>query len=162
MSSIVAQNPPQYYDPTLKRMIDLESDGCEFSEWEQLSGERLFARHPDGFKIFLKHDRITDSDEYAESDPYKVEESIDGAFHSRRFELTIEMIKSVVASGTKQPRILDIGCGEGHITEEIRLKIPGSNVTGLDYSVSAIKYMATSMSLCVTTFGSMFLIPCTC
>lgn len=121
-------------------MIDLESDGCEFSEWEQLSDDRLFARHPDGFKIFLKPDRITDSDEYAESDPYKVEESIDSAFHTRRFELTIDMIESIVSSGTQQLRILDIGCGEGHITEAIRQKIPGSNVTGLDYSISAIKY----------------------
>ena len=42
--------------------------------------------------------------------------------------------------GLAKPKILDIGCGEGHITAEIQKNFLGAEVSGLDYSISAISY----------------------
>jgi 2-polyprenyl-3-methyl-5-hydroxy-6-metoxy-1,4-benzoquinol methylase len=80
------------------------------------------------------------SDEYADSDPYTVEQNINSEFHTRRIELTVELVREAVSLRQNTPQILDLGCGQGHFTEKIRQALIGAKVTGLDYSVSAIEY----------------------
>jgi 2-polyprenyl-3-methyl-5-hydroxy-6-metoxy-1,4-benzoquinol methylase len=130
----------KYYDYIKNSPLNLESDGCDLAEWHRLYGEYRFARHPKGFKVFLPPDRLAASDEYAESDPYNVELGIDSKFHRRRIEITIDLINEAVSFIKGTPRILDLGCGQGHITEKIRLAQDCAEVTGIDYSVSAIEY----------------------
>ncbi len=130
----------KYYDIRNDRPLNQDLDGCALVDWEKSYGKALFARHPKGFKIFLSPDKLMASDEYAVSDPYEVKQNIDSEFHARRYELTIELLREAVASKQSTLQILDLGCGQGHITEKIRLAIPGSECTGLDYSVSAIEY----------------------
>jgi 2-polyprenyl-3-methyl-5-hydroxy-6-metoxy-1,4-benzoquinol methylase len=130
----------KYYDYTNGRPIDLETDGCDLASWTRPGAGRLFARHPEGFPIFLPSDKLAPSDEYAEADPYSVEERIDNAFHTRRIELTVDLVRDAVSAIQGAPQILDLGCGQGHITEAIRRAVPGAEVAGLDYSVSAIAY----------------------
>ena len=136
----------KYYNYEKNRPLNLEEDGCELQQWESQPGQCRFAKHPDGFLIFLAHDKLDVSDEYADSDPYSVEETIDGKFHSRRIELTVELVQEAVSSNQSGVKILDLGCGEGHITEKIRQTLSGSEVTGLDYALSAICLLYTSPS----------------
>jgi 2-polyprenyl-3-methyl-5-hydroxy-6-metoxy-1,4-benzoquinol methylase len=133
----------KYYDHQNDRPINIEKDGCYLAEWGGLKGKALFAKHPKGFNIFLSPDKITASDEYKDSDPYTVEQNIDSEFHTRRIELTIDLVREAVSKMQQlqvTPQILDLGCGQGHITEKIRQAISGSECTGLDYSISAIEY----------------------
>jgi len=136
----------KYYDYTNNRPLDLTSDGCDLAEWNQLYGKQAFARHPKGFRIFLPPDRLRASDEYAASDPYSFEQNIDGEFHTRRIEITVELVREAISLRQERSallpvsQILDLGCGQGHITEKIRQVLNGAAITGLDYSVSAIEY----------------------
>lgn len=130
----------KYYDYTTDRPLDLDEDGCDWVDWSRLYGNRRFARHPKGFKVFLSPDKLVVSDEYAQADPYSVEQGIDSDFHARRIEITVELVREALAQRGQGAEILDIGCGQGHITERIRQAVSGAKVTGLDYSVSAIQY----------------------
>lgn len=130
----------KYYDYTNNRSLNLESDGCDLADWNQLYGDYRFARHPKGFRIFLPPDKLVISDEYAQSDPYTVEENIKSEFHIRRIDLTVTLIREAVSLIQGTPQILDLGCGQGHLTEKIRQSLNGAQITGLDYSVSAIEY----------------------
>jgi 2-polyprenyl-3-methyl-5-hydroxy-6-metoxy-1,4-benzoquinol methylase len=96
--------------------------------------------HSSGFKIFISSDNIAASDEYSDSDPYTVEKNIDSEFHVRRKEITIDLLSEAISSVQGVPQVLDLGCGQGHITEKIRQALSGAEFTGLDYSVSAIEY----------------------
>lgn len=130
----------KYYDQKNRRPINLESDGCELAEWDRLYGEARFAKHAKGFMVFLAPDRMAASDKYAGSDPYTVGQNIGSAFQKRRIELTIELAREAIVSAQGIPRILDLGCGQGYITQELHQRLKSAEITGLDYSVSAIEY----------------------
>lgn len=130
----------KYYDYTNNRPLNLESDGCDLADWNRLYGESRFARHPSGFRIFLPPGRLAASDEYADSDPYTVEQNIESEFHKRRIGLTIDLLQKAVSSVQGTPRILDLACGQGHITQAMHQTLISAEFTGLDYSVSAIEY----------------------
>ncbi len=130
----------KYYDYTNDRPLDLQSDGCDLPQLDGHYGDYQFARHPKGFCIFLPPAKLHTSDEYADSDPYTVKHKIDSEFHKRRIELTIDLVREAISPRQSTPQILDLGCGQGHITERIRQALSGVRVTGLDYSVSAIEY----------------------
>src|SRR6056297_1042704 len=98
----------------------MESDGCQFSDWSTCQADYPFAIHPKGFPIFLPPSDIEANDEYANEDPYSVADNISGAFHRRRIELTLALVKEAVSDNKKPAKILDLGCGQGHITEEMR------------------------------------------
>lgn len=120
----------KYYDYENNRPLNLESDGCDLAEWNKFYRDCHFAKHPKGFKIFLPPDKLVSSDEYAESDPYTVKSNIDSEFHARRIELTVDLVRDAI-SLIRTPQILDLGCGQGHITEKIRQSLGGAKITGL-------------------------------
>jgi 2-polyprenyl-3-methyl-5-hydroxy-6-metoxy-1,4-benzoquinol methylase len=130
----------KYYDHKSDRPLNLKLDGCDLAQWRQLYGKALFAKHPKGFNIFIPPDRIASTDEYADSDPYTLDKNIHSEFHTRRLELTIDLLREVVSLMQGKPQILDLGCGQGHFTERMREALNSTEVTGLDYSVSAIEY----------------------
>jgi 2-polyprenyl-3-methyl-5-hydroxy-6-metoxy-1,4-benzoquinol methylase len=130
----------KYYDHKTLRPIDPESDGCDLAQWDRLYGEARFAKHPKGFRVFLSPHRMLTCDEYADSDPYTVELEIASAFHRRRIELTIELAQEAISIVQGIPRILDLGCGQGHITQELYQKLNYTELSGLDCSISAIEY----------------------
>ena len=130
----------KYYDYTLRRPIDLEQDGCNLEDWDQLYGKAIFAKHSEGFLVFLAPRELEINDEYQESDPYSVEAGIAGEFQRMRIDSTLEMVEEAASRLQAAPRILDVGCGQGHITALIDSKIQAAEVCGLDYSISAIGY----------------------
>lgn len=130
----------KYFDYTNGKRLHSESDGCHLADWHRLYRQYAFARHPDGFRVFLPPGRINKSDEYAEADPYTVEETINEEFHSRRIEITIDMVREAISMQDQISQILDLGCGQGHITEKIRRALKDVELSGLDYSISAIEY----------------------
>jgi ubiquinone/menaquinone biosynthesis C-methylase UbiE len=89
-------------------------------------------------------------DEYTQGDPYHVEYQLMQPFHQRRLRLTLALIND---NCTFRAKVLDIGCGEGHITDAIR-RIHGVDfVCGVDYSTIAVKKAARKYPLinfCVT------------
>ncbi|CAH2407058.1 class I SAM-dependent methyltransferase [Mesorhizobium escarrei] len=88
------------------------------------------------FPVYLSEKELSDSDEYAGGDPYSVETThTRSSFHQRRFDLTLDLLRGL----GHLDRILDVGCGEGHITAEIKRQFPKAEVHGLDYSLSAIR-----------------------
>lgn len=128
----------KYYDWHKQRLLQSE-DGCSFGEWVERSNDHAFAFHPAGFLIFLPPEEIFESDEYAVSDPYTVDQNISSAFHRRRFRCTLELLQIALGNAAASPRILDLGCGEGFITAEMRETFPKAKVSGLDYSLTAIE-----------------------
>lgn len=100
---------------------------------------RSFGYHSDGFMICLDSDKIQVSDEYKNGDPHNFRKLLHNKFQQRRINCTLELLDSLVPS-LDNPKILDLGCGEGHITAQILKKFPHAEVSGLDYSISAIQY----------------------
>jgi SAM-dependent methyltransferase len=94
--------------------------------------------HSTGARVFLPPSEIVQSDEYAEGDLYGVEQNADSEFHRRRFDATLLLVKNALASHEGVMKILDVGCGEGHITARMRELFPGAEFSALDYSLSAI------------------------
>lgn len=130
----------KYYNHKNACPINLEKDGCDLVDWISLNNHAVYTNHTDGFKIFLPPDRIEISDEYLHADPYGVEESLESSFQVRRKEVTCDLLYFAVANIHGTPQVLDLGCGQGHITEALRLSVDSAEFSGLDYSVSAISY----------------------
>jgi 2-polyprenyl-3-methyl-5-hydroxy-6-metoxy-1,4-benzoquinol methylase len=130
----------KYYDHAKDRPIDLDVHGCQFADWKDGYGAATFARHPDGFLVFLPPQEINPSDEYHGSDPYAVESGLKGDFQRRRVECTLELVREAAQQIPGVARVLDLGCGQGHITSRIREALPQAEIAGLDYSISAISY----------------------
>jgi 2-polyprenyl-3-methyl-5-hydroxy-6-metoxy-1,4-benzoquinol methylase len=134
----VKENNGKYYDWSQQRILT-DSDGCPLSEWFQESERYSFAVHPSGFRIFLAPSDIELSDEYVGGDPYQVEVGINSPFQQRRLEITLEMLNECLPK-FENLRILDVACGEGHITAKIAEAFPEAEISGFDYSVSAIEH----------------------
>ncbi len=133
----------KYYDWSCQRVLN-ETDGCRYGDWENNSEGFPFAIHPDGFPIFLSSKDLHNNDEYSGGDPYAVEGNIEDEFHRQRIDSTLYLLKSALDEKISAPKILDIGCGQGHITAAIQKNFPDAEITGLDYSISAISYAANN------------------
>ncbi len=96
--------------------------------------------HAKGFPIFLAPDEVAALDEYRDSDPYSVEEGLSTSFQQRRMVCTLALVGRALQSLGRPSRILDLGCGQGHITREMQKRYPETRISGLDCSVSAIEY----------------------
>lgn len=121
-----------YYDTRQGRFLEA-SDGVLWKD-RMSRGESLFYLHELGFPVFLPLNLISSSDEYADGDPYRVSESIEGSFHRRRRDVTIELVKACAS----RSRVLDVGCGEGHISEAIRQVSGVESVVAIDYALTAV------------------------
>jgi 2-polyprenyl-3-methyl-5-hydroxy-6-metoxy-1,4-benzoquinol methylase len=124
-----------------------DEDGCPLEQW--LAGTRAasFAVHPKGFPVFVRAAAVERSDEYRSGDPYSVEQGLEtSAFQKRRQRRTLRLLaEALAASGSdgsarrdREPMILDVACGEGHLTAAMKRRFPAARVFGIDYSISAI------------------------
>lgn len=129
----------KYYDWARQKILT-ETDGCDYEKWPQQFHEFLFTFHPAGFRVFLPPSKLQDCDEYSSGDPYTV--NISTEFHKRRSECTIDLIRVAVGNKEPKPKILDIGCGKGYITGAIKDNFPDADVSGFDYSLTAINHAA--------------------
>ncbi|MBN2570798.1 MAG: class I SAM-dependent methyltransferase [Ignavibacteriales bacterium] len=127
----------KYYN--LKNIIHLDESYFDFdSQMNKKKDDNVCYKHSSGFYIFLTGNEIKKSDEYKYSDPYTVTQNFNSEFHQRRLRCTLELIQDF--GGTEDIKLLDLGCGQGHITNKIKESFPKYEVNGLDYSVSAIEY----------------------
>jgi ubiquinone/menaquinone biosynthesis C-methylase UbiE len=127
-----------YFDIKRNRIIQLEKEAVLLDTWMKAgSSEYSCSKHPDGFLIFVEPHEIESFNEYKEGDPYGVSKNINSKFQNRRFQNTIHLLKS--AHTESNIKILDLGCGEGHLTNRIKETFPSSEIHGLDYSIDAIK-----------------------
>ena len=130
-----------YYDSLTKSRIDPGKDILSWDQWKNGDSGKC-CRHPDNFLIFVKNQFLEINDEYAEGDPYSVTKNIKGSFHQRRFKNTLHLLKKY-AGHKGGLKILDLACGEGHLTNEVKSTFPNHDVYGFDYSVSAIQFAHT-------------------
>ncbi len=131
----------QYYDWSYHKPLS-KANGCRFEDWPQKHTDFPFALHPKAFPIFLHPDELRESDEYSQGDPHSVKKGFQSEFQKRRVACTLHLIELAVTDKSRTPKVLDVGCGEGHITAEIREFLPNAEISALDYSLSAITYAA--------------------
>jgi len=132
----------KYHDWSGGRPLDPETDGCSYDEWPDRFHTCPFAVHPKGFLVFLPPDQLDASDEYRDADPYDDTGDFDTEFHRRRIQGTLALLEEALGEQRDGATILDIGCGKGHITSQIQRRFPMAEVSGLDYSLSAISHAA--------------------
>jgi ubiquinone/menaquinone biosynthesis C-methylase UbiE len=132
-----------YFDIKRKRVIQIDKDSVLLDTWMKGgSDDYSCSKHPDGFLIFLEPHELESFNEYKEGDPYGVSKNINSKFQNRRFQTTIQLLKSTEPN--PNIKILDLGCGEGHLTDRIRDTFPSSEIHGLDYAIDAIKIAHSS------------------
>jgi 2-polyprenyl-3-methyl-5-hydroxy-6-metoxy-1,4-benzoquinol methylase len=125
-------------------------------EQGKYSNEFSYKIHPNGFKVYSPPHTINQAttaaspetdiditDEYAENDPYAFD--MDSVFHQTRIESTMRLIGSVFDNNDTF-KLLDTGCGKGYITNQIHKIFPKSEISAMDYSVSAIDYAFNNFS----------------
>lgn len=125
-----------YYDWAAGRPIDPEVEAVPF---ETSNGDAPCYRHRDGLLIFPGRETHSTSDEYADGDPYRVEENLDSTFHQTRLKWTLKLVETALAKNERHPRILDVGCGEGHLTAALQRDFPTAQMAALDCSLAAIR-----------------------
>lgn len=132
-----------YYSNKKEAAIDISKEVCDFETWNKnKTNENSCCIHPNGFYVFLDPDEIKKSDEYKNNDPYTVIENLNSEFHQRRINCTIELIRDF--DKKQNLKLLDLGCGQGHFTEKIKLLFPNYDISRLDYSITAIDYAHTN------------------
>ncbi len=129
----------EYYDWSRERNFE-KDDGAPFSDWmANPNHPSSFTVHPEGFPIFLRPNEISDLDEYSAEDPYSVSGNLDGPFHAQRVHLTIDLLAHAIGREARSQKILDVACGEGHITAAILRAFPTARILAFDGSLSAIR-----------------------
>lgn len=131
----------KYFDRVSMAPLDITNPSlcCTYETWNSSYDKYICAKHPTGFLIFLNPDQINKCDEYSVADPYDVEINLSSDFQQRRIRCTLELLKRIGKLGAK---LLDVGCGQGHLTRLIYDNYPGMEVSGIDYSLSAINFAA--------------------
>lgn len=88
----------------------------------------------DEVRSFVPLNELEKNDEYREMDLYGVEDGLGGKFQQRRVKMNDFFLRHFLK---KNGFLLDIGCGEGHLTNFFTSHT--SNIYGTDLSISAIK-----------------------
>ena len=115
----------------------MKAEGISFEEWMANPGHPgRFAWHPEGFGVFLRPAELARMDEYAEEDPYAVARNLGTPFQRYRVETTLALLRR---AGTGRVRILDVACGEGHLTEAMCRAFPEAEIQAFDGSLTAIR-----------------------
>ncbi len=148
--NLATEQPHQTGDHT---MIDVASGNterfnqtlCLYEDWINQKVAGGYTRHPDGYLIFLTPAQTAGLDEYANGDPFGFD--VDSAFQHARISKTLSLIScGLEANMSEDTCILDVGCGQGHITKRIAESFPGVNVFGVDTSINAIKHAQAHLS----------------
>ena len=101
-------------------------------------GHKFFMQHPKGYRIFISKKEIEMNDEYADGDLYTVDIT-HSFFHKARVESTIHLIENCF-DNKQSFNLLDIGCGKGYITNQVKNRFPNAEISALDYSLAAIDF----------------------
>ncbi|MCK9216986.1 MAG: class I SAM-dependent methyltransferase [Firmicutes bacterium] len=132
-------NTDKFFDWNRQVILDRARDGCQFKLWKDNFNSFPFAVHKDGFLVFTSPHQLDTCDEYINGDPFGMEDNLESEFQKGRVKTTIRLISEFISDSSKQYRVLDVGCGQGHITAKILTTFPNMEVTGMDVSISAIK-----------------------
>lgn len=129
----------KYYDTKNEKSISSSEikSAIALENWIPTNNQVVFAKHANGFLVFINPSNIGNFDEYSASDPYDVEGSLDTDFQQRRLRCTLNLISSIIDDCE---RVLDVGCGQGHITHQLNTAFPDLEISGIDYSLTAIEY----------------------
>ena len=149
-----------YYDAARHQPLTI-GEGCSLDRWMSGHEGTTFAFHPNGFPVFLKPAEIAASDEYRDGDPYCASEGLEKwpAFQNRRVHTTLKLVEEALGARSRDACILDVACGEGVITSEIKKRFPTAEVCGIDYSLSAIEVASRRHSDIEFAVGDAYRLP---
>lgn len=136
-------NPSKFYLWSQDRPLR-ESDGCSYDEWMSGKGEAGFGRDADNIYLFLKPRQIEDFDKYV-SGVFDIDLNTESPFHRMRKDATLTLLEAYQRSGAQLHRLLDVGCGLGHIMGGIGERYPQLEITGLEISLAATRRAAERM-----------------
>lgn len=134
----------KYYDWQRGCLLNSLEDGCSFLDWKENFCKKTFAIHDKGFLIFITNDELTRNDEYINGDPFGMEDNLNSPFQQGRIKTTINLITEIIVHSKSPIRILDVGCGLGHITAKIKEYFPSADLSAMDVSLTAITKAATN------------------
>jgi 2-polyprenyl-3-methyl-5-hydroxy-6-metoxy-1,4-benzoquinol methylase len=150
-----------YYDRSGGRSI--EENSCSLDEWMNGETDVNFAVTPEGGKVFLPPSELAKSDEHKHGDPYAVKDGLneESFFEERRFRCTKRLLEREEVGNVERDniRVLDVGCGEGYITEDVKDIFPKSTIVGVDYSISAIRRAAARENNIEWVVANVFSLP---
>lgn len=149
----------KYFDWVKNMPVHVDEDGCNYNEWSHGYLSKKFAIHVKGFFVFLPPLEIKSLDEYVNGDPFGIESTIDGSFQKSRISTTLSILSSIKGTKGDNLRILDVGCGQGHITNSIKKHNPTAEISGLDVSISAIEYASDQFKGIDFAVGSAYIPP---
>lgn len=137
--------PEDLYFSTLHNKFINERDILPYEDWLKDPKEFTVSQHPEGFLIFIPHEKAILVDEYdgQTGDPYweKNHPSYVEA-EKRMIGCTLELIEISGIIDEPSTRILDVACGKGNITERIKNRFPSATIIGLDISLTAVREAA--------------------
>ena len=134
-----------YNDINNQLLTDFPNEDNNPEEWSlKCPGIQVAFRHPSGFFVFIKREELEGRNEYRDGDPYSVLQNFNNSFLRRRLICTLSLIEDLHRDDSV--RLLDLGCGEGHFTNEIKKKFSNFEIFGIDHSLSAIDYAHTNYS----------------
>ncbi|NCC40951.1 MAG: class I SAM-dependent methyltransferase [Gammaproteobacteria bacterium] len=94
-------------------------------------------------RYFLPGAAISAADEYADSDPYLVQDDGLAGFQQPRFETTLELVANALSrlpeSAPPAVRMLDVACGAGNLTAAVAERFPRASLYGIDHSMTAVE-----------------------
>lgn len=163
LSEHPAEFSRKYHDWEKHQPLVVEA-GCALEQWMAGRKEARFSFHPLGFPVFLGPEELALSDEYREGDPYSAAEGLEKwpAFQNRRLQMTLQLMEEALDkldTGDGAPCVLDIACGVGIITAAIKNRFPGTEVFGIDYSLSAIEEAARTHAEIEFAVGDAYRLP---
>jgi SAM-dependent methyltransferase len=140
--------PNIFINPLMGNALNYEREVCDFESWmtKRYADSVVCGLHESGVMVFTPLEKIETSDEYASGDPYKAAKELEsgeqGGFHQGRIDCTLNLLEiylsPIHSTDFRDFTLLDIGCGEGHITARIKKKFHTlETVYGLDMSISA-------------------------
>lgn len=128
-------------NPATGKELNIECDVADADRWLQGSFEpaAVCGRHQNGVWIFTRPEDVEKTDEYRSGDPYRVETGLshESRFHQARTDCTENLVGKYIPD-TPGLALLDIGCGEGHLTHHIKTRFSNlQTVYALDMSYTA-------------------------
>jgi 2-polyprenyl-3-methyl-5-hydroxy-6-metoxy-1,4-benzoquinol methylase len=129
----------EYYNLRNQQIIKLSEESCDLDTWNKIDSDIYSCwKHPNGFYGFLNRGDIKNDNEYNVCDPYGVFENMKSNFHERRINCTLDLLGHL--KNERNLKLLDLGCGQGHITAKIKMQFNEFEISGLDHSISAIDF----------------------
>jgi ubiquinone/menaquinone biosynthesis C-methylase UbiE len=132
-----------FINPATGEELNVEHHVVDIDQWMSGNFNRqvVCGKDQKGVWIFTHPKDIDKTDEYRSGDPYNYKTESDSfGFHQGRMDCTKNLVGKYLSMGTPPFNLLDIGCGLGHLTAQIKNGFPHLQTCyALDMSYTACR-----------------------